>query len=106
MARSMLSIGTELSRAFWILVRSVALESGSPPPDLAATSISRHRRAKSFPRAASAAPFLCLMECHFECPLTGRPPGVAGSHVAEERLVDPEVAGELRVEGADPDRAR
>ena len=40
----------------------------------AATSISRHRRAKSLPRAASAAPFLCLIECHFECPLIGRPP--------------------------------
>src|SRR5690348_17265241 len=71
----MLSMGTELSRAFWIFVRSVAFESGSPPPDLAATSISRHRRAKSLPRAASAAPFLCLIECHFECPLMIPAPG-------------------------------
>ncbi len=65
-ARSMVSTGTELSRAFCTIVRSVAFASGSPPPSRAATSIWRIRRAKSFPRAWSAAPFLCLIECHLE----------------------------------------
>ena len=32
----------------------------------AATSICRMSTAKSFPRALSAAPFLCLIECHLE----------------------------------------
>ena len=35
-------------------------------PVRAATSIWRMRTAKSLPRLASAAPFLCLIECHFE----------------------------------------
>ena len=47
-------------------VRSVAFDAGSPPPVRAATSIWRMSTAKSLPRAASAAPFLCLIECHLE----------------------------------------
>ena len=66
MARSILSTGTELSRAFCTIVRRVAFDSGSPPPSRAATSIWRVSRANSFARAWSAAPFLCLMECHLE----------------------------------------
>src|SRR5262249_52269754 len=42
--------------------------SGSPPPLRAATVSSLMRRVKILPRFASAAPFLCLMECHLECP--------------------------------------
>src|SRR6478735_9973473 len=68
MARSIVSSGTDASRAFWNIVRSVGFISGSPPPFLAATSTWRINFAKSFPRLASAAPFLCLIVAHFECP--------------------------------------
>ena len=65
-ARWIVSTGSELSRAFCTMLRSVAFDAGSPPPVRAAISIWRMSTAKSFPRAASAAPFLCLIECHFE----------------------------------------
>ena len=73
MARSIVSAGTELSRAFWTAARRVGFPSRSLPPLRAATSICLMSFAKSFPRALSAAPFLCLMECHFECPLIAFP---------------------------------
>src|SRR5579872_1777734 len=97
MARSMVSIGTAAARAFWNMVRSVGLESGSPPPSRAATSTCRISLAKSFPRALSAAPFLCLIVAHLLCPdmallLLARRRG------ADELLVQPEVARQLRVE--------
>src|SRR4029077_6866626 len=41
---------------------------GSPPRPRAATVTSRASLLKSLPRFASAAPFLCLIECHLECP--------------------------------------
>src|SRR6476659_8044120 len=50
------------------IVRSRGFMSGSPPPARAATDNSLIRRVKILPRLASAAPFLCLMECHLECP--------------------------------------
>ena len=50
------------------MVRSEALVSMSVPPARAATSICRASFAKSFPRALSAAPFLCLIVAHLECP--------------------------------------
>jgi hypothetical protein len=62
----MFSFGIEASRAFWIAVARVGLCSGSPPPSRAATMIARASLLKSLPRFASAAPFLCLMEDHFE----------------------------------------
>ncbi len=68
MARSMVSSGTDASRAFWYIVRSVALLSRSPPPSRAATSTWRMSLAKSLPRALSAAPFLCLIVAHLEWP--------------------------------------
>src|SRR6201999_1868469 len=40
----------------------------SPPPSRAATVIARASLEKSLPRFASAAPFLCLIDDHFECP--------------------------------------
>src|ERR1700755_314989 len=40
----------------------------SPPPSRAATVIARASFEKSLPRFASAAPFLCLIDDHFECP--------------------------------------
>src|SRR3954465_8050628 len=69
-ARSMLSFGIELSRAFWVAVARVALASGSGPPSRAATMIARESLEKSLPRFASAAPFLCLMLDHLLCPDT------------------------------------
>ena len=68
MARSIVSSGTDASRAFWYIVRSVGFMSGSPPPFLAATSTWRISLAKSLPRLASAAPFLCLIVAHLEWP--------------------------------------
>src|SRR3954470_20217410 len=65
----MLSFGIDASRAFCTIVRKVGLASASPPPLRAATSICRASRANCFPRAASAAPLACLIECHLECPL-------------------------------------
>src|SRR4029077_4263292 len=64
----MLSLGIEASRAFWIAVASAGLPSGSPPPSRAATVNARASLVKSLPRLASAAPFLCLIDDHFECP--------------------------------------
>src|SRR6266436_3243189 len=49
-------------------VRRRGFPSGSPPPTRAATVISLITLVKSRPRLASAAPFLCLIVCHFECP--------------------------------------
>ena len=51
-----------------IAVRRRGLESGSPPPFLAAMLISLIRRVKILPRLASSAPFLCLIVAHFEWP--------------------------------------
>src|SRR3954449_12829769 len=94
----MVSSGTELSRAFWNMVRSVGFMSGSPPPSRAATSTWRISLANSFPRAASAAPFLCLMVAHLECP-------DMRSELLQEAIVEAEVVGELRVEGGHGDMA-
>src|SRR5215469_8868813 len=68
MARSMFSRGMLFALASAMMVRRRGFISGSPPPARAATANSLIRRVKIFPRFASAAPFLCLMECHFECP--------------------------------------
>src|SRR6187455_154024 len=85
-ARSMLSLGIELSRAFWIAVARVALASGSGPPSRAATMIARESLEKSLPRFASAAPFLCLMLDHLLCPDIGVLP-----HGFQEQFVQPRV---------------
>ena len=61
-----LSFGIEASRAFCTAVARVGLPSVSPPPSRAATVIARASLLKSLPRLASAAPFLCLIEDHFE----------------------------------------
>src|SRR5215467_12441739 len=57
-----------LALASATIVRRRGFMSGSPPPVRAATANSLIRRVKILPRLASAAPFLCLMECHLECP--------------------------------------
>src|SRR5579864_9572832 len=68
MARLMLSAGMFSALAATIAPRRRGLESGSPPPFLAAMLISRMRRVKILPRLASRAPFLCLIVAHFEWP--------------------------------------
>src|SRR5215468_149148 len=64
----MFSRGMLFALASAMMVRKRGFMSGSPPPVRAATANSLIRRVKIFPRLASAAPFLCLMECHLECP--------------------------------------
>src|ERR671938_1272505 len=64
----MFSAGMFCDFASAMIVRSRGFMSGSPPPSLAATDNSLIRRVKILPRLASAAPFLCLIECHLECP--------------------------------------
>src|SRR5512134_1831370 len=64
----MLSAGMLAALALSTAVRRRGFESGSPPPMRAAIVISRMSLVKSLPRLASRAPFLCLMECHLECP--------------------------------------
>src|SRR3954447_10406327 len=121
----MLSFGIDASRALATIERKLALASTSPPPERAATSICRARRAKTLPRAASAAPFACLMECHFECPLISSAPGSASraawatlryatgrprdfvplrsrAHLLEKTLMQPQVARQLRMERRGP----
>src|SRR4029450_7052018 len=95
-ARSMLSFGIELSRAFWIAVASVAFPPRSGPPSRAAPMIARESLEKSFPRFASAAPFLCLMLDHLLCPDMRLLPDEV-----EEALMSAGVAGQLRVERGD-----
>src|SRR4051794_4629554 len=68
MARLMFSAGMFCAFASAMIVRRRGFMSGSPPPARAATVSSLMRRVKTLPRLASAAPFLCLMECHLECP--------------------------------------
>src|SRR5262245_22940973 len=101
----MLSLGIELSRAFWMAVASVAFDSGSGPPSFAATMIARESFEKSWPRLASAAPFLRLMVAHLLCPDNASPFSVAlappapGARHLHEPRVQAAVVGELRVEG-------
>src|SRR5438309_10541729 len=109
MARSMVSSGTELSRAFWNMVRRVGFVSGSPPPSRAATSTWRMSLAKSFPRALSAAPFLCLMVAHLLWPdmrcLLWLGDAQLAQRALEEQLVESRVPGQLGVERGDQDRS-
>src|SRR5262249_29764689 len=64
----MLSAGMLASFAAATAARSRALPMGSPPPDRAATVISRISLVKIRPPFASSAAFLCLMVLHLECP--------------------------------------
>src|SRR6201995_2901051 len=68
MAFWILSFGIDASRAFWTAVPRAGFPSRSPPPSRAATVIARASLEKSLPRFASAAPFLCLIDDHLECP--------------------------------------
>src|ERR1700709_1925042 len=68
MAFWILSLGIEASRAFATAVPRAGFPSVSPPPSRAATVIARASLLKSLPRLASAAPFLCFIDDHLECP--------------------------------------
>src|SRR5215212_3617210 len=96
----MLSRGIENDRAFSIAFASERLLSGSPPPSFAATMIARDSFEKSWPRFASAAPFLCLIDDHLLCPDTALLP-----YELEEPLVDARVIRELWMERGDEDAA-
>src|SRR6059058_4471237 len=92
----MLSFGIEAAFAFSIAFCNARLPAGSGPPSFAATMIARVSFEKSFPRFASAAPFLCLIEDHLLCPDTGFLP-----YLVQKELVDSRVVRQLRVEGGD-----
>src|SRR4030095_6809808 len=94
--RSMLSFGIEFSRAFSIAFCSAMFPAGSGPPSRAATMIARVTFETSWPRFASVAPFLRLIDAHLLCPDNARLPDSV-----DEELVDPRVVGELRVERSD-----
>src|SRR5437868_13766970 len=99
-ARSMLSFGIEYDRAFSIAFWSARLAAGSAPPSRAATMIARASFEKSFPRFASAAPFLCLIDDHLLCPDTA-----LLLHELEEPLVHTRVVRQFRVERRDDESA-
>src|SRR5437763_1433071 len=92
----MFSFGIEYERAFSIAFCSARLAAGSGPPSRAATMIARASFENSFPRFASAAPFLCLIDDHLLCPDIA-----LLLHGGEEQFVDSRVVGQLRVEGGD-----
>src|SRR5438552_12942195 len=56
------------ARAFCTASLSRKLDSGSPPPSLAATVISRVILVNIWPRLASVAPFFLLIVAHLLCP--------------------------------------
>src|SRR5919108_5224891 len=99
-ARSMVSFGIEYERAFSIAFWSARFPAGSGPPSRAATMIARESFEKSFPRLASAAPFLCLIDDHLLCPDMALLPDDV-----EEALVDARIVGQLRVKRRDEEAA-
>src|SRR5690242_18367322 len=74
----MLSAGMLTDLASAMIVRSRGLLSASPPPFRAATVSSLMMRVNALPRFASAAPFLCLIVCHFEWPDMAKTPANTG----------------------------
>src|SRR5438874_8977172 len=96
----MLSFGIEYERAFSIAFWSARLFAASPPPSFAATMIARESFEKSFPRFASAAPFLCLIDDHLLCP-----DNVLLPDEFQEPFVQPRVVGQLGVERGDQEAA-
>src|SRR6058998_2371262 len=93
----MLSFGIEYERAFSTAFCNARFPAGSGPPSLAATMIARVSFEKSWPRFASAAPFLCLIDDHLLCPDMSLPP-----YDREEALVhaldeDADLHGEIVV---------
>src|SRR4051812_5350751 len=95
-ARSMLSLGIDAARALSIAFCSARFEAGSAPPSFAATISARVSFVKSWPRFASAAPFLCLIELHLLCPDIA-----LLSNQLQELLVYPRIVGQFGVERRD-----
>src|SRR5262245_10974919 len=89
----MLSLGIEAARALSIAFWSARLAAGSGPPSLAATRSARVSFVNSWPRFASAAPFLCLIDDHLLCPDMRLLP-----HELQEELVHARVVGQLGME--------
>src|SRR5688572_7050948 len=89
----MLSAGMLTDLASATMVRRRGFMSGSPPPLRAATVSSLMSRVKILPRFASAAPFLCLIVCHFEwpdmaeTPANTRNPDRASYHATHMKLL-------------------
>src|SRR5581483_1799891 len=96
----MLSFGIEYDLAFSIAFWSARLFVGSGPPCFAATMIAFDSFEKSWPRLASAAPFLCLIEDHLLCP-----DNLPLLHEFQEALMQPRVVGQLGVERGDEEAA-
>ena len=97
----MLSFGTEYERALSMAFWRARFALGSGPPSRAATMIARESFEKSWPRLASATPFLCLIDDHLLCPDIGVL--LLG---LEKELVHACVVGQLRVEGSRQEPAR
>src|SRR3954452_5059806 len=95
-ARSMLSLGIDAARALSIAFWSERFDAGSAPPSFAATISARVSFVKSWPRLASAAPFLCLIELHLLCPDIG-----LLSNQLQELLVHARIFRQLGVERRD-----
>src|SRR5437763_1974257 len=96
----MFSFGIEYARAFSIAFCRARLPAGSGPPSRAATMIARDSFEKSWPRFASAAPFLCLIEDHLLCPDMR-----SFLNRGQEQLVDSRIFGQLRMERGDEEAA-
>src|SRR3954453_2915664 len=115
-ARSMLSLGTEVFFAFWTASYSVGLPAGSPPPIRAATSMFLISLAKTLARRESITAFLCLVVAHLECPDTREILARAGrrlrSHVDDHRAPGPvaepavELVGPVGVRAVDAQPGR
>src|SRR5713226_6109360 len=108
----MLSAGMLTLFAFSTAVRRRGFEPRSPPPMRAAIDISRMILVKIFPRLASSAPFLCLMEAHLECPdmplscsllwPESSTEGGAGARTPAQKKESPGVHAGARYEGKIP----
>src|SRR5437867_2483162 len=96
----MLSFGIDAARAFSIAFWSARLAAGSGPPSFAATISARVSFVNSWPRLASAAPFLCLIDDHLLCPDIR-----LLSNELQEALVHARVVGQLGMEGRDEEAA-
>src|SRR4029078_5724742 len=88
-ARSMLALGIDAARALSIAFCSERFEAGAAPPSFAATISARVSFVKSWPRFASAAPFLCLMELHLLCPDIALLPDEVEEPLVHARVVRP-----------------
>src|SRR3989337_400035 len=93
----MLSFGMDACRAFSTAFWSARLLAGSGPPSRTATMIARVSFVNSWPRFASVAFFLCLIDAHLLWPDTCD----LLPHELEEPLVDARVVRQLRMERGD-----